>query len=590
MRIGRKSEVENSAAKGHFERALVLWDDGKIEDALSEFNHAVELGLRNDSIENDIGACLERLGLTEEARKHYFEAVKLNPYNLYALKNLGLSLLADDRFKDGKNWLQKCLTLDPNDNEVRIALSRAEIALSNPNRAIKLVRPVVARSKSPEEVIGALQVLLDAGALAEIFNLREELAEDVFSSSDALAVLGEACFELGFVEESVRYFRQLVQKKQDAVSKSWLGMALMSSGDEEEGFKMLKEANAEGGSDPQVLQNIAFALHGSDRLEEALEVYKRAAELVPDDWVLWNNWGNALYNLGRYANSIPKFVVALEKNPDYEIAWNNIGNALEKLGLYEESLPFHLRAIEIDDTFAYAHYAASVAYEHLGELKLAEAELKKTIKLRPTFSEIWVMRAKMRLFESPEEALAFAEKGVEVDPESIEANILLGITKSLAGMTEESEIALRRAKSLALAQKDDRAAEFVDELLEKGPMQLSRLKEMLDLRLISKKEQLEMLSEELDESTYWYKLGMDLLSRKKRARALDAFRMSWEMDRQSAAALAMLLKHETDARKLKEHLEESRRLYKAALLTPSLDRAVEVAEERLRKLKTGKDK
>lgn len=590
MRLGRKLEAENPAAKVHFERAMVLWDDGKIEDALSEFNQAVELGLRNDSIENDIGACLERLGLTEEARKHYLEAVKLNPYNLYALKNLGLSLLADDRFEEGKDWLQKCLMLDPSDNEVRIALSRAEIALGNPDKAIKLVRRVAARSKSSEEVTGALQVLLDAGAFVEIFNLREKLAEEMFSNSDALAVLGEACFELGFIEESVKYFRQLVQEKQDAVSKSWLGMALMSSGDEEEGLKMLKEANAEGGSDPQVLQNIAFALHGSDKLEEVLEVYRRAADLMPDDWVLWNNWGNALYNLGRYVDSIPKFVVALEKNPDYEIAWNNIGNALEKLGLYAESLPFHLRAIEIDDTFAYAHYAASVAYEHLGEHKLAETELKETIKLRPIFSEIWVMRAKMRLLESPEEALAFAEKGVEIDPDSIEANILLGITKSLAGMTEESETALRRAKSLALAQKDDRAAEFVDELLEKGPMQLSRLKEMLDLRLISKKEQLELLSEELDESTYWYKLGTDLLSRKKHARALDAFRISWEMDQQSAAALAMLLKHETDARRLKEHLEESRMLYKASLSTPGLDRAVEVAEKRLKKLETRKNK
>lgn len=584
MKFKRGSKAENPAGKEHFDRALALWDEGKIEDALAELNKAVELGLRNDSVENDIGACLERLGLVEEARKHYSEAVALNPYNLFALKNLGLSFLIDDQFQLVEDYLRKCLALDPGDNEVRIALGRAEIALGKPDKAVKLVRPVAARSKSPEEIIGALQVLLEAGGYAEIFNLRDELPEEVLSSSDALAVLGEACFELGFGEESVRYFRKLVEQEQEPVSKSWLGLALMSSGNEEEGLKVLREADAQGGNNPQVLQNIAFALHGSNKLEEVLDVYRRASELVPDDWVLWNNWGNALYNLGRYTESITKFVTALEKNPDYEIAWNNIGNALKKMSKHEESLPFHLRAIEIDDTFAYAHYAAGVAYDALGQPQLADAEFRKTIELRPTFSEIWVMRAKTRLLTSPEEALAFAEKAVEVDPESVEANIVQGIAKSLVGMTEESEVAFRRAKELASEQKDDKAIEFIDELLEKGPMQLPRLKEMLELRLANEEARLETLFEDPDESTYWYKLGTSFLARKKRARALDAFRISFEMDRQSSAALAMLLRYETDARRLKEHIKESNRLRKAALSTPELDRAVAVAEKRLEKI------
>ena len=588
MKARRKSKEENPVGQEHFQRAMTLWDEGKIEDALAEFKRAVEHGLRNDSIENDIGACLERLGLVEEARKHYSEAIKLNPYNFFALKNLGLSLLIDDQFQQVEDCLRKCFTLDPSDNEVRIALARAEVALGKRERAVRLAKPVVSRTKSTEEVIGTLQVLLDAGAYAELFNLREELPEDVLSKSEALRVLGEACFELGFGEESVGYFRRLLEIDPDPVSKSWLGLALMSSGKEEEGLKVLSEADAEGRNDPQVLQNIAFALHGSDRLEEVLGVYRRATEIVPDDWVLWNNWGNALYNLGRYKESLPKFVMALEKNPDYEIAWNNIGNALEKMGLHEESLPYHLRAIEIDDTFAYAHYAAGVAYDAIGEAKLAEAELKKTIELRPTFSEIWVMRAKMKLLTAPEEALALAEKAVEADAGSVEANILLGIAKSLVGMNEEAELILRRAKALAKEQKDDKAAEFIDELLEKGPIQLSRLKEMLDLKLISEEDRLEILSDELDDSAYWYKLGTDLLSRKKRARALDAFRISWEMDPHSSAALAMLLRYETDARRLKEHIEESNRLRKSNLSTPELDRAVEVAEKRLKRINNGK--
>jgi tetratricopeptide (TPR) repeat protein len=588
MKSRKTRSKDNPEGQKHFQKALSLWDEGKIEEALAEFKRAVEHGLRNDSIENDIGACLERLGLVEEARKHYSEAIRLNPYNFYALKNMGLSLLIDDQFQQVEDCLEKCLVLDPSDNEVRIALARAEIALGKPEKAIKLVKPVASRSESLDEIIGAMQVLFDAGAYVDLFNLREKLPEEVLSSSEALQILGEACFELGFGEESIGYFRKLVERNPDPISKSWLGLALMSSGYEEEGLRILKEAEAEGGNDVRVLQNLAFALHGSERLEEALEVYRRATEIAPDDWVLWNNWGNALYNLGRLRESLPKFVMALEKNPDYQIAWNNIGNALEKMGLHEESLPFHLRAIEIDDTFAYAHYAAGIAYQALGKFELAEAEFKRTIELRPTFSEIWIARAKTKLLTAPEEALALSEKAVEIDPTSIEANILLGISKSLVGMNEESEIILRRARALAADQKDERAMGLIDELLEKGPTRASRLKEMLDVKLVDEKEMPESPFEDLGDSAYWYRLGSTLLSRNKRARALDAFRISWEIDPHSSATLAMLLRYETNAVRLREYIGESERLRKIGLSTPELERAVELAGKRLGKLAKGR--
>jgi len=151
----------------------------------------------------------------------------------------------------------------------------------------------------------------------------------------------------------------------------------------------------------------------------------------------------------------------------------------------------------------------------------------------------------------------------------------------MTGIDDEAETDLRNARNLADVQEDRESIELIDELLEKGPLNSDKLIELLGIKPEPEEERSNIASDESDDSVFWYRLGADMISRKKRKRALDAFMISHEMDRDSAAALTMLLKLETDRSRLREHIRKSDRLKKMQISTPELDKAAEAAMKRL---------
>ncbi|MDH4123007.1 MAG: tetratricopeptide repeat protein [Thermoplasmata archaeon] len=584
MRISsRKKEQQSLPGEDNFESGLKLWDKGDINGALEQFILASHKGFVKDSIENDIGACYEKLEDFKEARKHYESAINANPYNFYALKNLGLLCLSEGMIAQAKDKFEKSLAMEPKDRESRVNLARSYVLLNEIRSAIKTLKPIIKEPGSVDETVDVMSILRDAGAFDEILFWKSSISKDSLENRDVIAILGEASFEMGLLADAEGYFRKLIESGQDPLIKSWLGLTLTIAGKEDEGIELLKDAAREEASNPQILQNLAFALHTSNRLEEVLEVYEKAIIIQPDDCVLWNNWGNALYNLERYAESIPKFVVALEKNPDYEIAWNNIGNALEKMHLYDQSLPFHLRAIEVNESFAYAHYAAAAALIFVGKKQEGKKQLDITMSLEPTFSEAWILLAKTKILTSPEEAIKYAEESEKLEPESAEPLIVLAMAQEMAGLEREFEQTLRRARTLAEEDEDEESIAMIEELLTKGKAMAQKLGIPYDL---SRNEGVAYDSDLFiseDAAAYWYRLGLHLISKKKMRRALDAFRLSTDLDSDSSAALTMLLKHETDKRFLKRHLDKYVKLKNRELTIPHLERAAEMANTRIKK-------
>lgn len=578
----RRRKREEAPGKDVFDRGLELYEEGEYEDAIHAFSKAAKNGFSKDSAENNIGACYERMNRWSEARAHYSASLITNPNNPFALKNMGTSLLSDGLWVDARKLFSQALTLNPGDHEIRLGLARSLMHMNRMSKGVRVLEPIFRRSNSNELIIGAMSLLSEVGAYDALIEFSNDLPKEIRKNDEILQMLGEAFLERGLQKDAIDCFRKLMEIRGDAVSKSWLGLALVAIGDEEVGLKQLDEAVTEAREDPIVLQNFVFALHGSDRLAESIPIYEKLLEMSPNDWILWNNLGNALYNMGKYGESIPKFVTALEKNYDYEIAWNNIGNAFEKMGLYPESIPFHQRAIEIDWNFDYAHIALAEALFMLGRHEKAEKAVDRAIALGSVCAESWQLKAKIAMRSSSEEAMTYAENAMMLEPESAEPLVLYAMCQELAGQSEEAARALRRARKLSDKINEDDIYRDIERIKSLGSETITTEKDLDERGTRTEYLPSKSGAEHTDSPTFWYNMGLRMLNAGNKKRAISAFRMALDIDPDSPAATAMLIRLEESEGLLKDYLKNARRLISDGLATPKLEESMDMAKSRMR--------
>ena len=580
MKSKGEKGVEPPPGTSEFENGLNLWDAGRIEEALSEFNAAGRKGFRVDAIENNLGAGFEKLGRLDEAIVHYSAALKANPANFFALKNLGEIFSSRGEWAKAKKHLTRALKEDPSDSGTRLDYMRCLMVVGSFSKARKEIITLFEMKEEPGLLIEALSILRDAEAFDMIVNLGPLMPPALMESSDFLKITGEAFLEIGMTEDAIIRFEKILSKGSDAVTKSWLGLAEISSGNNARGMEMLNESLSEGGNNLQVLRTLSFVLHGNDRLEEVLSIYERAVALYPDEFVLWNNWGNALYNLHRYAESIPKFVTAIEKNQDYEVAWNNIGNALEKMKLFKESLPFHQRAIEINDEFDYAHYAAAVAMLMTGDSTGAATALEKSLMFNPTFPEVWDLKARSLIAQAPEVGLAFATRAIGTEPDSARPWVTLAMCQMLTGMNAGAERNLRKAAKIASHDGDQRSLREIQSIEEGGEAAIFKIITSEGLSSAPGTD-FEGVKSDAERALNLYMLGSEKMSEGKTRSSADLYGMAFQIDDDSSAIAYALLKSETNKERLRKYLEASRRIHSSGFSTPSLTKAMEEAAHKL---------
>ncbi|HDP97116.1 MAG TPA: tetratricopeptide repeat protein [Euryarchaeota archaeon] len=574
MKILKSSsgEDEKNPAKEIFDRGIELYEKGDFEEAVSSFTKAGEMGFRKDSVENNLGACYEQLGRFSDARAHYGAALLENPRNAPALKNMATSLLFDGLWFDAEKLFSKALWLDPYDSETRLGLGTCLLRLKDVKRGIKTLRPIFRKSPSIQMVLKAMHELGDAGAYESLYDLSIGLPEDFRKNDEILMFMGKAALEVGLHADALELFKKLNSRSKSAANKSWLALARIANNDQEIGMALLDEARREEPDDPEVLQNLVFALHGSDMLDEAIPIYRKLLSLSPDDWILWNNLGNALYNLGRYEESIPKFVTSLEKNPDYEIAWNNIGNALEKMGLYRDSIPYHKRAMEIDSDFDYAHHAEADALYLLGRYEEADKAISESLSLGTVCAESWILKAKITMRTSPESAFDYAEMAAELDPESPEPFLLLSICHELSGSPEEAERMLRKAQALAEASDDDEMQKTIEEIRRRG---LSAILKMLNIGQDIGEATEDMARYDcIDSAGSFYTDGMRLVDKGDLNGARALFRKALSFDPDSASATAALIRLENDRSNRKKYISNGLKIRAKGISTADLEESL----------------
>jgi tetratricopeptide (TPR) repeat protein len=332
-----------------------LQGQGRIEEAIAEYNAALKLKPDYAEAYNNLGDALQKQGRIEEAVLSYREAVRLAPDLAGAYYNLGNALGKQGRIEEAAAQYEETLRREPYFAEAQC------------NLGVILDR------------IGRLE------EAAERFRKAVRLKPDYVT---AWTNLGNTCQRMGLFEEAAAHYREALQlEPESAEARNALGNALQRMGRYEEAVTQHEQALRLKPDSPEAHGNLGNALLGLGRVEEAFAQYREALRLRPDFAGVYFNLGNAFLKMGQLEDAITQYKEALRLQPDFAEAHHNLGLVFQRLGRYADAVTEYAEILRHAPGSAQLHNDLGAALAVLGRLEDAAMHFKEAMRLEPDFAD-----------------------------------------------------------------------------------------------------------------------------------------------------------------------------------------------------------
>ncbi|MBB5340721.1 tetratricopeptide repeat protein [Tunturiibacter gelidoferens] len=323
IKVAQATAEDASQDLPHRGACFVVWgialdDEEKHEEAIAEYQKAIELDPKDTHAYYDWGIALDSEGKQEEAIAKYQKTVELDPKYVNAYYNWGIALHSEGKHEEAIAKYQKTVELDP---KYVNAYYNWGIALHSEGKH--------------EEAIAKYQktVELDPKYVNAYYNW-------------GMALDGE-----GKHEEAIAKYQKTVELDPKYVNAyyNW-GNALNNEGKHQEAIAKYQTAIELDPKYAFAYYNWGTALNNEGKYEEAIAKYQKAVELDPKYAFAYNNWGVALNGEGKYEEAIAKFRKAVELDPKNAFAYGNWGRALQRMGKKREAAEKFAKQKELEQS------------------------------------------------------------------------------------------------------------------------------------------------------------------------------------------------------------------------------------------------
>jgi tetratricopeptide (TPR) repeat protein len=261
---------------------------------------ALELGLNDPAVWNNLGLAFEALGRHSEAADAFREALALRPHDPTCHTNLGTALRALDQKDQARDHFGRALEIEPD----------FAPALTN---------------------LG--QLLLDLGQARDALPYCQRAADLQPSLAETHNNLGNALHALGRPAEARDCYAQAIRlSPQMAQACVNLGRTLQEDGEWDEALPWLRRATEIEPRSLVFLALLAEATVERELFDEAIACYQRMLEIDSNLAATHNALGWLLQESGRLDEAAYHLTTTLSLRPDFAIAHVNLGGIHEKLG------------------------------------------------------------------------------------------------------------------------------------------------------------------------------------------------------------------------------------------------------------------
>ena len=271
----------------HANLAEALAEDGRIDEAIAQYELALKIEPAYAEAHNNLAAALASRGRIDEAITHYQKALQAKPDYAEAHNNLAVVLAGRGRIVEALAHFQNALEIQPDYAEAHYNLGLALAGRGQVAEAIVHYHTALAINPDYADAHYGLAVALAGkGQVAEaIIHYRKTLA----SKPDFAAAhynLGTALLQCGQVAEAIVHYRKVLRTRPgdvDALNNTaWL-LATQPDPQLRDGAAALtlaRRAAKLAPGDPNILGTLAVACAEAGRFTEAAKTARQAVDLA----------------------------------------------------------------------------------------------------------------------------------------------------------------------------------------------------------------------------------------------------------------------------------------------------------------------
>ncbi|MYC69347.1 MAG: tetratricopeptide repeat protein [Gemmatimonadetes bacterium] len=324
------------ARYAHRHLGIVLYEQGRYEEALDAYRVAAAQLPDYDKIHVNLGMVLKELSRFEEAETYFRRAISLNPQTENTYHRLGNVLYEQGRYEEALEATHIAIKQAPNSSEIHTnlgailkALGRFEEAETHFRRAIALDPQV------GDAYLNLGTALYEQSRYEEALEATRIAVEQASVFSQAHTNLAEILSKLGRYDEAMNALAQAValdpSSSQAAELHFRMGQMARENGQFEAAAEHYMHTLKADPHHAEALHWLATLRAQQQRYEEMLELLQRFVALHPNDAATYSNMGIALVFLGRNDEALRSFDQALSLDPTLENVRANREALLEEM-------------------------------------------------------------------------------------------------------------------------------------------------------------------------------------------------------------------------------------------------------------------
>ena len=134
------------------------------------------------------------------------------------------------------------------------------------------------------------------------------------------------------------------------------------------------------------------------------------------------------------------WVNTCQVSPNSHNAWNNIGDDYDKLKDYPNAIKGFTQSVLVKPNYADAYHNRANILFKIGNLDLARESYEIALRFSPTLYQTYLSLTQIDLMQKRGDlALAHASKAVELQPNDLQSNYILGVVYAQTGKLNEAK-------------------------------------------------------------------------------------------------------------------------------------------------------
>ena len=331
--------IQHTLFDWHYVRARVTNLQNQTAPMLAHADRALVYGTFDHQAHSIRGEALLTLGRLEESRAAYDRVLDYHPNFPNAFTGLGRveSELGDTL--TAKRHYGDALRLDPDDYSAGYNLAILLQAEGNRDSAIALYRSTYHPNR-PGSYVNLGTIYREMGLPDSAASVWRQAAEALTPAPEALVNLGNLQVDAGNYDDAIRLYTEFLETP---------------------GTDTVYHVPAIGSlANAYVRRGIRSEREG--RQQSAFEDYGKAVQLEPDIALHWYNLGNGYKSLGRQDKAIEAYLRATELDSTHIDTRNNLGLVYLDDGRIDEAILAYRQALRLDPSHAIVNYNLGNAY------------------------------------------------------------------------------------------------------------------------------------------------------------------------------------------------------------------------------------